>query len=361
MTIFFSFFKNIIGEIAVIFLLIFSINNYLGNVNETIKADGVGYYDYLPSIFIHHDISRKDKPYVDSLHFYNRIDKIGAYTGYKTYKLDKYPCGTALLISPFFLCTYQTALIWDIKCTGYEYPFQRAVFYAAVFYFFLALLFFRKLLELFHIRKINILFLQLLMALATSVSNYIYYDSSFSHIYSLFAVSAFLYFAKSYFKTENTTHFIWVCLCLALIFLLRNINIIIILFIPFLADSSTNLKEKTIFIFKNPVKLSLSLLGMSAIIALQCILWHLQTGEFIVYSYTNEGFNFSAPMFTDILFSYQKGLFIYTPILFIGLFGLVRLIYKRHYYLVSTWLLFLQYLRMFYLLGGVGSMVVVLE
>ena len=38
-----------------IFGFIFSINNYIGNVEKTINADGIGYYDYLTSIFIYND------------------------------------------------------------------------------------------------------------------------------------------------------------------------------------------------------------------------------------------------------------------------------------------------------------------
>jgi len=41
---------SIINELLVIFLFIFLINNYLGNTDETIKADAAGYYDYLPSL-----------------------------------------------------------------------------------------------------------------------------------------------------------------------------------------------------------------------------------------------------------------------------------------------------------------------
>ena len=36
-------------------MLLYAFNNHIGNDSETIKADGVGYYDYLPSIFIHND------------------------------------------------------------------------------------------------------------------------------------------------------------------------------------------------------------------------------------------------------------------------------------------------------------------
>ncbi|MFA4863681.1 MAG: hypothetical protein WC605_07915, partial [Bacteroidales bacterium] len=64
--------KSIINEILIIFIFIFLINNYIGNVDKTIKADGVGYYDYLPSLFIHHDLIRKDIPVQKDSILYDR-------------------------------------------------------------------------------------------------------------------------------------------------------------------------------------------------------------------------------------------------------------------------------------------------
>ncbi len=42
-----------IGEVLIIFILLFILNNFMGYEKITIKADGAGYYDYLPSLFIY--------------------------------------------------------------------------------------------------------------------------------------------------------------------------------------------------------------------------------------------------------------------------------------------------------------------
>ncbi|MEO8761666.1 MAG: hypothetical protein ABI388_09565 [Bacteroidia bacterium] len=341
------FLKSIICEALVIFLLILTFNNYLGNDKETINADGIGYYEYLPSTIVYHDINRKAKPVKTNPEFYNRIINTKVYIDYKEYKLNKYPCGAAVLISPFFIYKYISFARVDNDVDAYSEPFQPTVFYAAIFYLFLGLFFFKKLLQLYDVNLLNIFFLQLLIALATSVTNYVYNEAAFSHVYSLFAVSGFLFFSKSYFSTKNINKFIWACVFLALIALIRNINIIIVFFIPFLAGSVANLKEGFLSLFKQPIKLGIAILCMVAIVSIQCIFWYLETGEFIVYSYKDEGFNFLSPAFTDILFSYKKGLFVYTPIVFISLFGLVRLGYNRQYYLLITWLagfLFINYI-----------------
>ena len=59
-----------------------------------------------------------------------------------------------------------------------------------------------------------------------------------------------------------------------------------------------------------------------------------------MYSYQGEVFNFLKPQIFNILFSYKKGLFVYTPILIMSLFSLIWLSYIRRYYLVFTWVSF---------------------
>ena len=66
--------KSIINELLIVFILIILINNFIGNVDITIKADGIGYYDYLPSIFIHHDINRHTLKEIKEPEKFNRIN-----------------------------------------------------------------------------------------------------------------------------------------------------------------------------------------------------------------------------------------------------------------------------------------------
>jgi len=51
------------------------------------------------------------------------------------------------------------------------------------------------------------------------------------------------------------------------------------------------------------------------------LFWKLQTGNWIVWSYTGEGFYFTRPAIFSVLFSYDKGWFVYTPLAAIAVFG----------------------------------------
>lgn len=44
-------------ELLLIFFFVLLINNYFQNDDVRIRADGKGYYDYLPALFIYHDLN----------------------------------------------------------------------------------------------------------------------------------------------------------------------------------------------------------------------------------------------------------------------------------------------------------------
>lgn len=332
--------KYIIPELAIILAFILMIQTNKAKVDVVIKADAIGYYDYLPSLFIHHDLVRKNKPERTDSVFYKRIDKEGVYVDYKGFKVDKYPVGTALLQWPFFYATYLTTPRSGNPVDGYQKPFQRAVLYATLFYLFLGIFFLRKMLELYDIKKSVIIFSQVLLVFATGVTNYANFDAGFSHVYSLFAINAFFYFVRSFFIKNRLKYYILSGIFLGLILLIRQINVLALLFVPFLAGSPDNLKKGLLHILHHPKVLLTGLFLTAALFFIQCQVWYLQTGHFLLYSYQGEGFHFLNPQFINILFSYKKGLFVYTPVLFFSLFGLIWLAYKRKYYLVFTWLAF---------------------
>lgn len=333
-------FHKIWREFLFIFLYVFVLNVYIGKQETTINADGIGYYEYLPSLFIHQDMNRHSISFDAENKQYKRIKELGMYVDYEDKKINKYPCGTALLQLPFFTYTYLTTDLDNNLTDGYQKPFQKMVFLSCIFYLFLGLIFLRNLLTLFEIKEGIITFIQLLIVLGTGVTHYANMDASFSHIYSFFAVNAFLYFTKSYFKHHNFKHFLWACAFFGLIMLLRQINILVLCFVPFIVGSFEILKEGFIRLFQNWKTLLIGISITGALFFIQSILWYLQVGKFFVYSYQGEGFNFLSPQAYKQLFSYEKGLFVYTPVLMFTMIGPLWLFVKKQYYLSITWLFF---------------------
>jgi len=323
-------------EFLIVALLALSLNQFLGISGQSISSDGVGYYDYLPSLFIHHDLYRLSDHQDQS-----RIDKLSSYVEYKDKKVNKYPIGTALLQSPFFMVNYLAVKGQNTTLSGYEKSFHRVITLSNWFYLFLGLYFFKRFLLSFEANKNTILITQLLLVFATPILHYANEEASFSHVYSFFALTAFLYFIRLFFQHHKWKHFFWSAFFISLIVLLRQINILVLLALPFIAGNFEHLKSTFTLIFRKWFNLILALLIACSVISIQLFAWYAQTGEWIIYSYQGEGFNFLDPAFIDILFSYKKGLFVYTPVLFLSIVGFfIWTIRQQNYYYLTTWVFF---------------------
>ncbi|MGN6647237.1 MAG: hypothetical protein ACTHJT_11985 [Cytophaga sp.] len=327
-------------ECILILLLLITIQQCIGFPERTIFSDGEGYYEYLPATFIHHDINRRNKNVTEYPGQYERINNLGNYIDYEAYKVNKYQVGTAVLQTPFFLYAYSTTQLNNTREDGYQQSFHNAMRVSAFFYLFLGLYFFKKFLELYEIKKPLILLSQFLLIFSTSIINYINVEAAFSHVYSLFAVTVFLYLVKSFYIQKRTCDLLLAAACFGLILLIRQVNGLILFSLPFLAGSWANFKDTTIALVRKPLLLVYAVLIIFAVFFIQCYYWYLQTGAFFIYSYGEEAFNFLTPRFIKILFSYRKGLFVYTPVLFICLAGVFYFLKEKKQYLFFTWLFF---------------------
>jgi len=60
--------------------------------------------------------------------------------------------------------------------------------------------------------------------------------------------------------------------------------------------------------------------------------WKTFGGSWVIYSYGKEGFFFDNPQIFNYLFSYRKGWFVYTPLMFLAIIGLALSFKKSRYY-----------------------------
>jgi hypothetical protein len=308
------------------------------HIKSIISSDGKGYYAYLPSLFINSDINKlqENSTYTNKLNNRNFI---------------KYSAGTSLLISPFFFSAYIYSSVFNYATDGYSEPFQKMVSIAALFYVFLGLYYLFKLLKHLNVSYFNSLIAITVIFFGTNLFYYTIMECSMSHVYSFSVICCFAYSIKQFFISKKTKYVYLSSFLLALIVLIRPVNAIVIMLIPFLAGSWNELKETTAYLFyKKRKHLIICGIVFILLILIQPLLWYLQTGTFILHSYKDEGFYFLKPEIINVLFSFRKGLFIYTPIAFISLLGFYFLFKKNRFqfyflflfaviltYLISAW------------------------
>jgi hypothetical protein len=282
----------------------------------TVESDGRGYYAHLPAVFIYHDLSYD---FIEKC----EADVIGIGAARKLYYANgqpgnKYFVGVAVLILPFFLLAYAVSYFFGPDLSGYNIVFQGAVAFAALIYLLMGLWFLRKLLLLYKIPDKWNNVLLLLLVFGSNIFYYVVYEPSMSHIYSFAVVAGFAYFLKNFQLMGRNANLVAAAGMLALIILIRPVNALVILFVPFLSGSGTGFVKLIRDLIVNRKGILTAAFFFFAVVFLQPLLYYFTSGSFFHWPYFGEGFDFAHPQFRYALIGYEKGLFLYTPLIFIS-------------------------------------------
>jgi len=308
---------EIITAVMVVFICCFHSGSEWSRV---IHADGRGYYGYLPAFFIYHDASFN---FLDSHNIknYDHGGYLDFTVDYEGRTIDKYFSGEAILQLPFFLTAHAIAKISGLPADGYSLIYQLFFVVGGIFYFYLGIKALNRLLLYFNSNEWVALFIIFLIAFGTNLFYFVAWDISYSHLYSFFAVNVFLLSMYRVFKFQERKYLWIAALSLGFITVLRPVNIVIIICLPFLAGSYMKFRRGLQYVFKMERKLLIAVLLFCLPVFIQMRIWHWETGHFIVYSYVGERFYFNRPMIGSILFGFSKGWFVWTPLAFIGILG----------------------------------------
>ena len=326
--------------ICLIMILVTSNINWGGDrYKGVLESDAKGYYAYLPAVFIYHDLNftffdhiEKEKYYNENLFYDYRAFSNGAY-------ISKYYAGTALAQLPFFLVAHFVSLAGNADADGYSKPYMIAVNLAALFYLFLGLLYLKRTLASYQISEKITSIILVASVFGTNLFYYSISESGMSHVYSFAFISMFFFYARQFFTTFRPKYILLLSLLLGIIVLIRPVNGLILLILPFAAGKPEVLREGVTRIFKKIKYASIGVILFFAIVSLQLIFYKLATGSFFVYSYVGEGFNFLNPHIPEILLSFKKGLFLYTPLYLLAFVGCIYL-WKKQRFMFWAWMLF---------------------
>lgn len=308
-----------------------------------VDGDGSGYFAYLPSILIYHTVDFreyaekspvKDERFHQPHYFFETQGEL----------VNKYTCGTALLQSPLFLASMGAVWLTGREPDGFSQLFQLSVSFSALICLFLGLIFLKKLLGTYAVPDKTILFILIAGLLGTNLFFYTFIQPSMSHGYSFFAITTFAYLIRKAVLTHSSRKLYLAVLMFGLVVLIRPVNGIALLVVPFLAGSLPALASflRGMTVKRTAISMTVFILTVSP----QIIINILQTGKAFLWLYPGEGFNFSHPRLFSFLFSFKKGWFIYTPFMLFILPALYSVWKRSHYEFISylCFLLFTIYL-----------------
>ncbi len=292
-----------------------------------IKHDVIGYYGYLPSIFIYGDY-KLDFIGTKGFKNENRFMCIRLDNGKR---LIQYTSGLSILYAPFFLAAHAIAPFLGEERDGFNWVYQFFLVMSALFYVSLGLVFLRKLLLNYFSDLLSAMVL-LLIALGTNLYYYTVYEGPMSHSYSFAFIAIFIFLVDQWHRDPTVKRTVLLGLVYGMTVLIRPTNAIVILMFVFWGIK--DLKEsgaRVMFLLKKSPLILLMVFFFLIPWIPQLLYWKSLTGHFLVNSYESVGsaFYFDAPQTHKMLFSYRKGWFIYTPVMFVAMAGFIYLFKER--------------------------------
>lgn len=294
----------------------------------TISWDVSGYYYYLPAAFIYKDL--KNLSFKDQIQqqYHPSGDFQQAFVHSNGNYVFKYSCGQALLYTPFFFIAHAYASMSDqFPADGFSLPYQFMIGFGSLLVAFLGLFVLRRVLLKFFSDQTTALTL-ILLVFGTNYLEYASITGAMSHNYLFTLYCILLSLTIGFYEKPSALKAIGIGLVIGFAALVRPTEIICAL-IPLLWGLQTPLKaslsEKLVFFKKNALLLSLAVLTCGLVGSLQLIYWKAVAGDWIVYSYQDQGFSWLRPHLFNGLLSYRSGWLLYTPMMIFALLGFKHL------------------------------------
>jgi hypothetical protein len=317
-------------------------------LNPWVRGDGVGYYAFARAPLMEHNLDfTKDYQYANDSFRGARLDENNQpKSNFRTptgHLDNHFTVGPAILWAPFLLIAHIGVLVAralgsSVAADGFSAPYRITMALATAFYGFLGLLLAFRLARQ-YVEERWALLATLAIWWASSLPVYMYFNPSWSHAHSSFAVALFLWY---WHETRSSRSFAqWLILAVITGLMLNvyypNAMVLAVLAIEALRQYYVAFRPKTAEAFTKAglpflptpriTELLLRHLLFAAVLFV-CLLPTLITHYIIYGSPFESGYIplrywlWSSPVFFLVLFSSNHGLLAWTPILLFSIAGL---------------------------------------
>lgn len=316
----------------------------------TLSWDVSGYYMYLPALFIYKEL--KQVNFLDSVRakyqFTPNSQQVFQHSSGN--KVMKYPIGQALVMLPAFGIAHAISSNSDaVPADGFSLPYQRAIGIWLFCWALLGLILFRRVL-LFYFEDKVVAVALLLLVLATNYLDFSSIDQGMSHS-TLFTLYSFLiWLTHHYYQRGKIIYLISASLVCGLMTLIRPTEIISLLIpLGWGVSSWPSFVDRIRQHASQWKRLLIGSVLFIAVVGIQVLYWKWVSGDWIVYSYEDQGFSFLHPHIKDYMFGFRAGWITYCPTMLLAFLGLpfflkvkpvnwvVPIFFLLNLYIVSAW------------------------
>ena len=316
---------------------------------SSIHGDGISYYIYLPAWVGDRDPTFETAARDCCGGFL--ADPIGLHRWPETGRwLDVHPVGVALLLLPFYLVAH--ALTWwsNLPPDGFSPYFQFIVPLAGPAALIAGLAALQRLLRR-HFSDGVVLATLVAMTFGTNLFHYAVFEGTYSHVYSFCLLAWLLVCTADWWERPSWPRSIGLSVILALIFMVRHPNAVFVAVLPcYGVGGPTTLATRARELWSRRGRLCaiamMTLIGSMP----QLAIYRWATGHWFVSSYPGGYFTFASPHLFGTLFSVERGVFFWSPILLVavigmawargwakGLVAVTATVLVVHTYLLASW------------------------
>jgi hypothetical protein len=301
------------------------------NLKSVIRSDGSGYYAFLPAIFIYQDGTFTKSFQAEKEYLGGNITQHYLYKDVDNNNYDKCFPGIAVLQAPFFGLACVFSWLLNQPITGYSDIFFLFYYLGSLFYAIIGLFLFDKFIRTsFPLEKTR--WLVPLLYISSPLVFYCFNSPSYSHNYSFFLFGLFTFQVVRLKEGVKKRRLFVLGFLLGIIFLIRPTNLLILLMIPFILGDSSAFLNFIKKVLERKIKNTLFFsLGFFMVVSLLFFIWKWETGNWIIWTYNGEGFNFLSPQIFSCLLSYRIGLFLQIPLLVLSFFGVLILFFTNRF------------------------------
>jgi hypothetical protein len=319
-------------------LLLFVVS--LPFVNPWVRGDGVGYYAFARAPLIEHSLDfTRDYQHANPSFRDHRLDESGqpkslfrTSTGHLE---NHFTVGPAILWMPFLLLAHAGVLFArafgsSIPADGFSAPYRIAMAFATCLYGFLSLLLTFRLARQ-YVEERWALFATFSIWWASALPVYMYFNPSWSHAHSAFAVALFVWYWHRTRATRSPAQWFLLALIAGLMVNVyyANATVLAILAVEAIPQYLSAIRRDSQSSAQNrPLSTRLLSHCLFALILSLSLLPTFFT-RYIIYGNAFESgyiplryWRWSSPAFRSVLFSSNHGLLVWTPVLLFSVFGL---------------------------------------
>lgn len=320
-----------------------------GRADTPIRSDGFSYYVYLPSWFLFHDTTLSAVARDCCGGEFPAYTVVTRWPGTRRW-VNPHPIGVAVMQAPFFAVAHALTRWSNLSPDGFTLYYQHGDGLSGLAWAVAGLIVLRRVLRRHFSDGVTAATLATIL-LGTSLFHYATYDSSFSHPYSFFLFAAFLHLTERWHGRPRGSTSALLGLVGGLIVLTRHTNALFLVSFPLYAVVDRASARNRLDALRQDWKLVALAATVGAIVlAPQLAIYYEATGSPFISSYGDLGFNWGHPRIAGVLFSVQKGLFFWSPLLLFACAGLARLARGGHsagvfvlpaalFLVVNTWVI----------------------